>query len=68
MRFLIVVGVRAIWHEHVFSPLCKDEVHGRFDALIDAHGILVLDVGAKRVAAYAGTPAEAVEITESASG
>ena len=52
------------WHHHVFSPRCKDEVHGRFDAMDDAGGIYVLDVGRWRPVAYARTRAEAVEIAE----
>lgn len=52
------------WHRHIFSPRCRDEVHGRFDALDDDHGIRVLNVGTRRTAAYARTRDEAVEIAE----
>jgi hypothetical protein len=40
---------RALWHAHVFAGGCRDEVHRRFDAVEDASGIYVLDVGEKQI-------------------
>ncbi len=53
------------WHGHAFSPLCVDEIHGRFDAIdIKELGPCVLDIGAWKIVAYTGTRKEAVAIAE----
>lgn len=53
-------------HEHFFSPLCRDEVHGRFDAIEDASGCYVLDVGAQKVVRRCHTRAGAVRSAQAA--
>ena len=52
------------WHRHIFSPRCIDEIHGRFDVLDDDRGPRVFNVGTRRIAAYARTREEAIEIAE----
>ena len=55
---------RPDWHQHAFSPLCTDEVHGRFDAIEDTRGIWVLNVGTMKIVASASSRKEAIEIAE----
>lgn len=41
---------KIVWHEHYFSPNCKDEANGRIDAIENDNGeIYVLDVGRNKV-------------------